>query len=88
MARAGDSLRSFREFVLGFNPLLPVAGRPQAWIPYYGYGAGIVRLSLGDNTELGGAVTGGGVRWNLFLDATVRVGDETWVVAGQLTPPQ
>jgi len=88
MERAGESARSFREFVLGFNPLLPIAGDAEPWIPYYGYGAGIVRLSLGDNRELGGDVTGGFVRWNLFLDATVRVGDETWVTAGQLTPPQ
>ena len=87
MRRAGASARAFREFVLGFNPLLPVAGGADPWIPYYGYGAGIVRLSLGDNHELGGAVTGGFVRWNLFLDATVQVGDETWVTAGQLTPP-
>ena len=87
MERGGVSARSFREFVLGFNPLLPVAGAEEPWIPYYGYGAGIVRLSLGDNRELGGRVGGGFVRWNLFLDATVRVGDETWVTAGALTPP-
>ncbi len=87
MERGGDSARSFREFVLGFNPLLPVAGDEEPWIPYYGYGAGIVRLSLGDNRELGGEVTGGFVRWNLFLDATVEVGDDTWVTAGRLTPP-
>ncbi len=28
------------------------------WISYYGYGAGVVRLSLGDNSELGGSVVG------------------------------
>lgn len=87
MERAGDSARSFREFVLGFNPLLSVAGGAEPWIPYYGYGAGIVRLSLGDNRELGGEVTGGFVRWNLFLDATVKVGEQIWVTAGRLTPP-
>ena len=54
------------------------------WIPYYGYGAGVVRLSLGDNSELGGNVTGGYVRWNFFVDTTVTVGDEVWVRDGKL----
>lgn len=46
--------------------------------------AGIVRLSLGDNSELGGTVTGGYVRWNFFTDTTVTVGDEVWVRDGRL----
>ena len=75
--------RAFREFALGFNPLLAVPER-NPWIPYYGYGAGIVRLSLGDNSELGGTVTGGYVRWNFFTDTTVTVGGETWVRDGRL----
>ena len=54
------------------------------WIPYYGYGAGVVRLSLGDNSELGGTVSGGYVRWNFFTDATVSVGGSVWVEDGQL----
>lgn len=80
---AGTAGRSFREFALGFNPLLAI---PDAdpWIPYYGYGAGVVRLSLGDNSELGGTVSGGYVRWNFFTDATVSVGDKIWVEDGQL----
>ena len=57
---------------------------PMAWIPYYGYGSGIVRLSLGDNTELGGAVGGGYVRWNFFPDASVFVGDVQWVKDGEM----
>lgn len=79
----GGAARSFREFALGFNPALAVPERAP-WIPYYGYGAGVVRLSLGDNTELGGSVSGGYVRWNFFTDATVRVGGEAWVVEGAL----
>ncbi len=82
---AGDAGRSFREFALGLNPLLAVPDdRP--WIPYYGYGAGVVRLSLGDNSELGGKVTGGYVRWNFFTDATVIVNGETWVEKGKVLP--
>ena len=82
---AGDAGRAFREFVLGFNPVLTVQKGERTWIPYFGYGAGVVRLSIGDNSELGGAVGGGYVRWNLFTDATVTVGDEVWVKDGALT---
>jgi hypothetical protein len=80
---AGPAGRSFREFGLGFNPLLAVP-EGHAWVPYYGYGAGIVRLSLGDNSELGGTVSGGYVRWNFFHDMTVTIDGEVWVDNGQL----
>jgi leucyl aminopeptidase (aminopeptidase T) len=88
MRRAGDAGRAFREIGLGFNPLLAVPDRTP-WIPYYGYGAGVVRLSLGDNTELGGAVAAPAgqpayVRWNFFTDLTVTVGNATWVRNGTL----
>lgn len=84
LERAGDAGRSFREFALGMNPLLAIPSEGERWIPYYGYGAGVVRLSLGDNTELGGRVTGGYVRWNFFHDATVTIGGEVWVRDGVL----
>jgi leucyl aminopeptidase (aminopeptidase T) len=83
MKVAGEAGRAFREFALGFNPLLTVPERGP-WIPYYGYGSGVVRLSLGDNGELGGAVTGGYVRWNFFTDLTVIVGSTTWVRNGRM----
>ena len=83
MQAAGDAGRAFREFALGFNPLLAVPERGP-WITYYGYGSGVVRLSLGDNSELGGAVTGGYVRWNFFTDVTVTVGSTTWVRGGRM----
>lgn len=82
----GEAARSFRELALGFNPALAIP-ETSPWIPYYGYGAGIVRLSLGDNSELGGKVTGGYVRWNLFTDATITAGGQVWVKDGKLTPP-
>jgi hypothetical protein len=82
----GEAARSFREFALGFNPELAVPA-DSPWIPYYGYGAGVVRLSLGDNSELGGRVRGDYVRWNFFLDATVEVDGQIWVRDGQLAPP-
>ncbi len=80
---SGSALKRLREFALGFNPKL-VTPEGERWIAYYGYGAGVVRLSLGNNAELGGAVRGGGVWWFFFLDATVRVGEEVLVEAGQL----
>jgi hypothetical protein len=83
MQAAGEAGRRFREFALGFNPLLAVPERTP-WIPYYGYGAGVVRLSLGDNSELGGAVGGGYVRWNFFTDLTVLVNGQRWVENGRL----
>ena len=83
MRRSPEAGTAFREFALGFNPLLAVPDR-NPWIPYYGYGSGVVRLSLGDNSELGGKVTGGYVRWNFFTDLTVTIGATTWVRNGQL----
>jgi hypothetical protein len=87
LAAGGEAARAFREFVLGFNPLLAVPADGDRWIPYYGYGSGVVRLSLGDNSELGGAVGGGYTRWNLFVNTTVRVGDVVWVKDGVLRRP-
>lgn len=83
MEEAGEAGRTFRELGVGFNPLLAIP-EGEEWIPYYGYGDAVVRLSLGDNTELGGSVGGGYVRWNFFADATVTVGDEVWVEDGRL----
>ena len=83
MEAAGEAGRSFRELAVGFNPLLAIPEGGE-WIPYYGYGDAVVRLSLGDNTELGGSVGGGYVRWNFFTDATVSVGGEVWVRDGRL----
>jgi hypothetical protein len=88
MQKAGAVGRAFREFALGMNPLLAVPQR-EPWIPYYGYGSGVVRLSLGDNSELGGAAvspsTGAPyVRWNFFTDLTVTIGTTTWVRNGRM----
>jgi len=67
-----SGLRQFREFALGFNPKLHAPlGSP--WVAYYGYGAGMVRLSLGDNSELGGNVRGGAVHWFFFPGTDITV---------------
>lgn len=73
----------FREFGLGFNSRLVVPAQSSA-LPYYGYGDGVVRLSLGDNEEVGGQVRGGGVRWLFFPNTTVSVGGRTLVRNGKL----
>ena len=81
----GPGSEAFREFALGFNPELAVPERNQ-WIPYYGYGSGVVRLALGDNTELGGKVSSGRPRWwDFFADATVSVGETVMVRGGKLS---
>jgi hypothetical protein len=79
-----DTVKYFRELGLGFNPLLSVPER-DPWIPYYGYGAGVVRLGLGNNTEIGGAVSGGGYnRWrDLFTDCTITLDGEVWLKDGK-----
>ncbi|PYR90250.1 MAG: hypothetical protein DMG19_06045 [Acidobacteria bacterium] len=83
LTAAGGDARMFREFALGFNPALQVL--PEApFIAYYGYGAGVVRLSLGDNEEMGGANRGGGVFWNFIHNATVTVDDRVLVKEGKL----
>ncbi len=83
LKQGGPGSDAFREFALGFNPELVVPER-NPFVAYYGYGAGVIRLSLGDSTEIGGKVVGGHVRWNFFTDATVVVGGEEWVHGGRL----
>jgi hypothetical protein len=81
--KSAPGAAQFREFGLGFNPkLAPPAGSP--YLPYYGYGDAVVRLSLGDSTEIGGAVRGGGTRWLFFPNTTVTVGDAPIVKDGRL----
>ena len=82
----GEAARQFREFGLGFNPKLKTLDGSEV-LPYFGYGAGVVRMSLGDNEELGGDVRGGYHRWFFFPDTTVEVDGETLVRDGELIIP-
>ncbi|HEY3740232.1 MAG TPA: serine hydrolase [Bryobacteraceae bacterium] len=80
--------RSFREFGLGFNPKLTQSADSPV-LPYFAYGSGMVRMSLGDNQELGGNVrTGGERRWFFFPDATVETEGRVLVDRGHLTDLQ
>lgn len=81
--RSAPGASRFREFGLGFNPKLVVPAGSTA-LPYYGYGDAVVRLSLGDNEEVGGEVRGGGVRWFFFPRATVSTGGTPLVTDGKL----
>jgi len=83
ISAGGDAALSFREFALGFNPKLVNPSRGST-LAYYGYGAGIVRMSLGDNEELGGQVRGDFMRWFFFPDATVVINGQTLTERGKL----
>ena len=78
-----DAARRFRELAIGFNPRLKSPPGASS-LAYYGYGAGVVRMSLGDNQELGGAVRGNFARWFFFPDATVEIDGKTLVRDGKL----
>lgn len=74
----------FREIGIGTNPKLAVVPGNKT-LPYFGYGNSILRMSLGDNEEIGGAVRGSYRRWFFFPDATITVGTKTIVRGGRLT---
>jgi hypothetical protein len=72
------------ELVIGTNPELE-AVLPSGFMPYYGYGAGVVRLALGDNWESGGPNRSSNGETLMFLPgATVQAGDVTLVRDGSL----
>ena len=71
------------EIILGCNPLLvPVAG--SGFLPHYGFGAGVIRLILGDNTLSGGNYRSSFHRWLMWGDATLDAPDGPIVDKGQL----
>ena len=76
-ARGGDFDR-VGEIVLGTNPLL---ASPDPERTYFGYGAGAVRVSLGDDWESGGPVrVPGNKNWWLFLSNATLAADGTFIV--------
>jgi len=73
------------ELVVGFNSeLLPIL--PSGFMPYYGYGAGIVRISLGDNWESGGRNRAGDhwEQWLFVVDGTMTANGTALVRDGRL----
>jgi hypothetical protein len=73
------------EFIVGTNPeLAPVL--PSGFMPYFGYGAGVIRLAIGDNWESGGANRSSNGEVLMFLlGATVEAGDIAIVTNGEYT---
>ncbi|MFN0182098.1 MAG: hypothetical protein ACKVZ0_25115 [Gemmatimonadales bacterium] len=72
------------EFVIGTNPELP-AVLPSGFMPYYGYGAGVVRVAIGDNWESGGKNRTSNGEVLFFLpDATVEANGRVVVKDGKL----
>ena len=54
-------------------------------MPYYGYGAGVVRLAVGDNWESGGSNRSSYGELSLFLPgATVTAGSQLLIDAGRV----
>ena len=71
------------EIVLGCNPyLVPVAG--SSFMPHYGFGAGVVRLILGDNRLSCGTYSSSFHRWLMWGDAGINVDGEAIVDCGRL----
>ncbi len=82
---SGDKDR-LGELVLGCNPLLvPVAG--STFLPHYGFGAGVVRLILGDNALSGGAFRSSFHRWLMWGDASLEADGIPLVRDGRLLDP-
>ncbi len=72
------------EFVIGTNPELP-AVLPSGFMPYYGYGAGVVRVAIGDNWESGGKNRSSNGEILMFVpDATVEANGRLLVKDGKL----
>lgn len=72
------------ELVISTNPALQ-AVMPGGFMPYYGYGAGIVRVAIGDNWESGGTNRSSQGEILFFMDgATVVANDKTLVQDGKL----
>lgn len=81
-AETGDK-DALGELVLGCNPLLaPVPGSD--FQPHYGFGAGVVRLVLGDNSLSGGTARSSFHRWAMFADASVTANGVSIVERGRL----
>ena len=84
-AETGDKGR-VAELVIGTNPKLPARG-PGPTPPYYGYGAGVLRIALGDNWESGGRNRSSMEAWFWFTDATITSGEVPVVEKGRLVLP-
>jgi leucyl aminopeptidase (aminopeptidase T) len=82
-AETGDKDR-LGEMVLGCNPKLRrIEGL--AFPPYHGFGDAVLRLTIGENIESGGANRSSLHRWLMFFDADISAGDDQLVSNGRST---
>src|SRR5207302_1200227 len=73
------------ELVISTNPAL-AAVLKSGYMPYYGYGAGVVRLAIGDDWESGGPNRSSNGEFLLFLPgATLTAGPKALITAGALS---
>lgn len=81
----GGDIDNVGEIVIGTNPLLAGA-LPSGTLPYYGYGDGFVRVSMGDNWESGGTnrSPSGRPLWLFLENATVESDGRVLVKEGRL----
>ncbi len=83
-AETGDK-GGLGEVIIGCNPLLtPVPG--STFLPHYGFGAGVLRLILGDNTLSGGTARSSFHRWLMWSDASLEVEGRPLIDRGQQIP--
>ena len=73
------------EFNLGVNSAMKMLPELDDVIPYFGYGDGIVRISLGDNKESGGDYSSSYHQWLFLTNATVQADGKSIVENGNLT---
>ena len=70
--------------MISTNPALH-ATLPSGFMPCYGYGAGIVRLSIGDNWESGGSNRSSNGEFLMFLPhATLSAGGRVVIQDGNI----
>jgi hypothetical protein len=81
----GGDIDRVGEIVLGTNPLL-AERLPSGFPPYYGYGSGWLRISLGDNWESGGTLRSPASNpvWLIFDRASLAVGEKMLITEGKL----
>jgi hypothetical protein len=73
------------ELVIGTHPdLVPI--QPSGFMPYYGYGAGVIRIAIGENWESGGKLrtSDGSEAWLFVTDGTLAAGKVRLIEGGQL----
>lgn len=73
------------ELVIGTNPsLTPIL--PSGFMPYYGYGAGVIRIAIGENWESGGTLrtSDSAEQWLFVTDGSMTANGVVIIEDGEL----